>query len=98
MYQNHSSEKMITEDMLDFVKFFISTYQSMSDLENDYLYRLLKPSLKIDGYFYFRNSFLPRVVLLLKDEITKLLKKSVAITLIPDIWEHNREHFLGLCA
>lgn len=60
--------------MLDFVKFFISTYQSMSVLENDYLYRLLKPSLKIDGYFYFRNSFLPRVVLLLKDEITKLLK------------------------
>jgi hypothetical protein len=41
---------------------------------------------------------LPRVVLLLKDEITKLLKKSVAITLIPDIWEHNREHFLGLGA
>jgi hypothetical protein len=98
MYQEHSSEKMITEDMLDFVKFFISSYQSMSVLENDYLYRLLKPSLKIDGYFYFRNSFLPRVVLLLKDEITKLLKKSVAITLIPDIWEHNREHFLGLGA
>ena len=98
MYQDHSSEKMITEDMLDFVKFFISTYQSMSVLENDYLYRLLKPSLKIDGYFYFRNSFWLRVFLLLKDEITKLLKKSVAITLIPDIWEHNREHFLGLGA
>ncbi len=41
---------------------------------------------------------MPRVVLLLKDEITKLLKESVAITLIPDIWEHNREHFLGLGA
>jgi hypothetical protein len=40
MYQDHSSEKMITKDMLDFAKFLISTYQSMSVLENDYLYRL----------------------------------------------------------
>ena len=98
LYQENSTEIMITEDMLDFVKFFISTYQSLSVLENDYLYRLLKPSLKVDGYFYFRNSFLPRVVQLLKGEITKLLRKSVAITLIPDIWEHSREHFLGLGA
>ena len=98
MYQDHTKMNAITVDMLDFVNFFISRYQSLSTLENEYFYKLLKPSLKINGYFYFRNAFLPRVKQLLKTEITKKLKDSVGIRLIPDIWEHNRDHYLGLGA
>lgn len=98
LYQNQNREKKITEDILDNVKFFISSYQNLSILNKKYFFKLLKPGLEISNYFYFRNNFLPRVVNILKEEITTRLNNCVAISLIPDILEHAREHFLGLGA
>jgi hypothetical protein len=47
LYQQHLGSTQITPEQLDFVKFFISSYQNLSILDNEYLFRLLRPSLAI---------------------------------------------------
>ena len=48
------------------------------------------------SYYYFRHDFLPTVMEKLHDSIEKLLNDAVYVTIIPDIWENNLTHYLGL--
>jgi hypothetical protein len=84
--------------MFDLIKFVISSHESLNQLNNKLFVKLLNPKLKITGYFYFRNKVLPEILKLLKTELAERLKIADSITLIPDIWDYKREHFLGLAA
>ena len=41
---------------------------------------------------------MPGILKDLKKELSERLNKAESISLIPDIWEYKREHFLGLAA
>ena len=59
---------------------------------------MISESVNIPSEFYFRYDFLQIVIQQLHDEIEKLLDKSLVVTLVPDIWEKNFDHRLGLGA
>ena len=67
-------------------------------LSNEWFRKLINNSVEIPSEFYFRYDFLARVINSLHDVIEDLLKKAVVVTIIPDIWEKNLNHRLGLGA
>ena len=86
----------LTEGKLNLIKFFISSNQSMLVLENDWLRLLISPSVEISSYHYFRNFFLNEVTDMVTEAISAKLANAFSLTIIPDIWEHNGDHYLGL--
>ena len=100
-YQKHKGNKNsnpLTEGQLNLVKLFVTSYQSLSMLSNEWFRKLINNSVEIPSEFYFRYDFLGRVINSLHDVIEDLLKKAVVVTIIPDIWEKNLNHRLGLGA
>jgi hypothetical protein len=88
----------LTNGQLNLVKFFVSSYQILSDLQNQHFRQLIDSSIKIPSYVYFRNSFLPEVCEMLSKELETKLKEAKYVTIIPDVWEYNFVHRLGLGA
>ena len=83
-------------DSLFLIKLFVSSNQSLNLLKNEYFRKLCSNSVHILSEVYFRYDFLKEVIEKLHHEIEVLLKKALVVTLIPDIWESNLIHRLGL--
>jgi hypothetical protein len=98
-YQDHLGVKPstgLTDGQLNLIKLFVSSYQSLNLLKNEYFRKLCSNSVHIPSEVYFRYDFLKEVIEKLHHEIEVLLKKALVVTLIPDIWESNLIHRLGL--
>ncbi len=59
---------------------------------------VINPELKIPSYYAFRYKFLPNILKSLQKEIEKRLNDSIYISIIPDNWEYNLQHYIGLAA
>jgi hypothetical protein len=98
MYQERNGAindgHMLTADMLNVVKFFISTNLALRVLENEYLRRILRPSIELTGITTFRYTILPCVMEKLKTRIGEKCQNAASIVLIPDGWTSplNREY------
>lgn len=77
---------------------FVSSYQSLALISNEYFRKLISNTVSIPSLFYFRYDFLQKVIDNLHKEIETILKEALIVTLIPDIWEKNFFHRLGLGA
>ena len=98
-YQDHLGVKPstgLTDGQLNLIKLVVSSYQSLNLLKNEYFRKLCSNSVHIPTELYFRYDFLKEVIEKLHEEIETLLKKALVVTLIPDIWESNLIHRLGL--
>jgi hypothetical protein len=63
----------LTESQLDLVKLFVSSYQSLSLISNEYFRKLISDSVKIPSEYYFRYDFLKTVVENLHGAIKNIL-------------------------
>jgi hypothetical protein len=98
-YKNRNKKdcaSKLTDGQLDIIKLFVSTYQSLSMISNEYFRRLINNTVEIPCLYYFRYDFLQMVIEHLHDEITIILNDALIVTLIPDIWEKHLIHRLGL--
>jgi hypothetical protein len=94
-YQDHctpGNKATLTEGQLDLIKLFVSSYQSLSLISNEYFRKLISDSVKIPSDYYFCNDFLKTVVEKLHGAIQNILQESLIVTLIPDIWKKNFIH------
>ena len=81
------------------IKIFISSHQSLTVLNNEWFRQLVNVTIDIPSFFhYFRNHFLKDIKDMVHEAINEKIKKARNVTLIPDIWEDNGDHFLGLGA
>ena len=97
-YRGNKDANVLTEGEMDLIKLFVSSFQSLSLLKNEYFRKLISQSVDIRSEFYFRYDFLHTVIQQLHNEIEKSLDKALIVTLTPDIWEKHFEHRLGLGA
>jgi hypothetical protein len=88
----------LTEGKMNLIKFFITSNQSLSVLENEWFRLLVNPNVDISSYHYFRNFFLKEVTDMVSESISEKLNRACNVTLIPDIWKYNGDHYLGLGA
>ena len=72
--------------MLNLVKFFISTNLALRVLENEYLKRIICPSIELKCVKTLRYTILPQVLRKLKLRIAEKCEDAVSIVLIPDGW------------
>ena len=89
---------MIDQNILNLVKYFISSNSSLTELKNPYLISLLKQAgIKIPCDKTFKITILPEVVKLVMDAINKKLDQSLIISLIVDMWsDPQMTSFMGL--
>ena len=98
IYATRKRKTFLSFAMLNLIKFFISSYQSLALLDNEHFKNLIRPTINVPSYFIFRNSMLPEVMLNLHDVIEEKLNNAAYICLIPDIWEYDFNNYLGLAA
>ena len=84
--KNKNSTKKISRLMMNFVIWFCHANMPMNQLDNDLLWPILHPDLKLDSYDTFRYKLIPGLLLQLKLELSEKLDKAVSICLIPDCW------------
>ena len=90
--------KKLTGGKMNLIRFFITSHQSITTLVNEWFRLLVNPSFEIPRYHYFRNFFLKEVTDMVGEAISDRLKRAFNVTVIPDTWEHNGKHYLGLGA
>lgn len=100
-YKNNNKkdkDSKLTSGQLDIIKLFVSTYQSLSMISNEHFRKLISNTVDIPCLYYFRYDFLETVIEHLHGKITEILDESLIVALVPDIWENNLIHRLGLGA
>ena len=99
IYQDGFKEASIDDNTLLLIKYFISSNTALAALKNKWLRELLTDKVKLPGQKTFRNSILPRVYSMLREEIEKRLQTAEAICLITDTWTNKQnDDFIALCA
>lgn len=87
---NNCDEFGLTEDVLELVKYFITSNNSMIELENNYLQHICNKVLKLPTVHSFQNNILPKVMSLLHQIIEKKLQKAVFVSTTTDIWTNKQ--------
>ena len=82
---------------MNVIKYFISSNSAFTQLENEYLRKLLK--IKLPSIKTFSDVLLPQVMELVYSAINDKLHKARSICLISDIWTNKPMYdFMGLAA
>ncbi len=94
-YQKHltgDKRTLLTNEQLELVKYFITSNESLSQLNNIHLLYFLKPAFneKPPSQNTFRRSLLPNVIKLLRSAIESKLDDAETVCLIVDIWTNKR--------
>jgi hypothetical protein len=99
-YRNVGKTKPIfSEDMLNLVKFFVSTNAALTAVTNPFLRELLSSKIILPGPFSFRNQILPSITKELYQLINSKLDNALSVCLITDIWTNQvLADFIGLAA
>lgn len=94
-----SDEFELTEDILELVKYFITSNNSMIELENKHLQHICNKVLKLPTIHSFKHNILPKVMALLHQIIEKKLQKAVFISTTTDIWTNKQMYdFIAVSA
>ena len=90
----------IDDNMLDLIKYFISSNNSLTELKNKYFRRLMKKAkIKSPDYRTFVNGFLPELMKSLHEKILSKLTHAQSIGLITDIWTNDQlRDFIAVAA
>ena len=99
-YRSKDEDKIgiLKDSELKIIRLFISSHQSLTLLRNEVFVSAFKTVLPVPDYKTFRYTLLPNSIIKLKQYIEIKLKGAAYVTIIPDIWEKDKEHFLGLAA
>ena len=91
--------KVINDDLMNLILFFLTSNVSLDSLENTHLRNLLAPKIENLGKYTFRNKYLPLAMEHLHKALTVKFKHARTVALISDLWstDDNRD-FLGLGA
>ena len=65
----------MTEGKMNLIKFFITSNQSLSVLENEWFRLLVNPNVNISSFHYFRNFFLKEVTDMVSESISEKLNR-----------------------
>lgn len=98
LYQARNGNDQInylSPNMLNLIKYVVSSNSSISELENEHLRKLIMQNLKVPSTFTFRYNILPQVLEQLKKKIEEKLRKAEYVTLIPDGWSSNSIEYFG---
>ena len=79
----------LSDDILDFINFFVTSNLSLNNLKNTFFMKIIDPKFKIGGNFSLRYTKLPQAVKILFLGIEELLKQAYSICLIIDIWTNE---------
>lgn len=85
-----SDEFELTEDVLELVKYFITSNSSIIELENKHLKHICNKVLKLPTIHSFNKNILPEVMHLLHRIIEKKLQQAVFISTTTDIWTNKQ--------
>ena len=98
--RTRSSSKLISDESLKVVKYFISSDTALDQMNNIFLREILDPKIKIYSFFTFRYKILDAVINQMYKEIERRLNEAEAITLLTDGWtgQFNNVEYIGLGA
>lgn len=97
-FMNKDTTAIIDEKMLQFIKWFVVSNGSFTQLKIPYLRNILDQSLNIPSYYSFRNKLLPEVLNKLYNAIDKKLQDSVSVCLVVDLWTNSFNTDFMACA
>ncbi len=94
------AEAGLDDNMLDLIKYFISSNNSLTELKNKYFRRLMKKAkIQSPDYRTFLNGFLPKLMQSLHEKILHKLTHAQSVSLIADIWTNNQmRDFIAVAA
>jgi len=90
----------LDDNMLDLIKYFILSNNSLTELKNKYFRRLMKKAkIQSPDYRTFVNGFLPELMQSLHEKILHKLTHAQSVSLITDIWTNNQmRDFIAVAA
>lgn len=96
----NSQEKVLSDQTLNLMKYFISSDTALEQLNNKFLRKVFLPDLKVFSVWTFRYKILPAVILKLKESIQSKLQLADCVTLVTDGWtgQFSNIEYMALCA
>ncbi len=88
-FKNKGVEKLLSDEHLTFIKFFIASNISALELNNVHLQKLCANYLKIPSEYVLTTNLLPMLMEKLCKIIEEKLENALVITLIVDIWTNK---------
>ncbi|RNA41797.1 hypothetical protein BpHYR1_051765 [Brachionus plicatilis] len=86
----------ISDEMLNFIKWLVTSYQSFEQLKRPFFCRIVNPELKIPNYRELKEKILPEILNKFHKSIENKLNMAISIFLIIDIWtSESRSDFIA---
>ena len=89
---------MLTNQELKLIRLFIASHQSLTLISSNVFSETFKSALPVPDYKTFRNTLLPSALEKMKKYIETKLNSAFSVVIIPDLWEKNQDHYIGLGA
>lgn len=98
--QKNAEKRIISNDLLNFIKFLIKSNSAFKLIEEKEFYQILNPNLKLVSFETLTDRMIPALFNSLNSLIDQKLQKSISITLITDSWtsKYYNGEYLGLAA
>jgi hypothetical protein len=89
---------MLTNQEFKLIRLFIASHQSLTLINSNIFSETFKSALPVPDYKTFRNTLPPCALEKMKKYIEPKLNSAFSVVIIPDLWEKNQDHFIGLGA
>jgi hypothetical protein len=97
--ENTGTKRVLDENTLMLIKYFISSNASFTELQNPYLKQLIGKFMHVPTIFCFRDMIMTTVLGKMYEMLEKKLQNAMTVCLIVDIWTNAvNADFIGLAA